>query len=235
MSGALQLTSLDPTLAIRCAVREGQLIIGRASTADLQIDLQHISKAHARIFRRGRMVTVEDLQSTNGTQLNGKPVHGPVAIQVGDRLQLGPVALELEGDGSADRTAGGASRFDIHAQSADEIWNVGGSVSKTTITGEDDPMDELMQGVGAGRLLAVIGLLAAIIGFVLWMSFIFSGMTSASDPFTDIPTLFGVPRPILGFALFGGGGLLMALGSAMSRQARRRRGDAVRPVRQRRA
>ena len=39
---------------------------------------------------------IEDLDSTNGTYLNGGPVEGPTPLGYGDELQVGEVKLRLE-------------------------------------------------------------------------------------------------------------------------------------------
>ena len=49
--------------------------------------------------------------------------------------------------------------------------------------------------------------------------------------FGDARRILGIPQPILGFALFAGGGLLAGIGSGLSRAARRRRGEQVGPLR----
>ncbi len=56
-----------------------------------------VSREHARIFRHGDAVEVEDLGSTNGTLLNGAllPPYRPVSLQDGDQLQLGSLMIEV--------------------------------------------------------------------------------------------------------------------------------------------
>lgn len=79
---------------------------------------------------------------------------------------------------------------------------------------------------GPGRLLMAAGVLVALAGFAVWVSLILSllgGVGSAQappDPFTE--TLWGLPKAPLGFTAFGAGGLLCAVGAALSRATRRR-------------
>lgn len=72
-------------------------VIGRSEAADLVIPHPEVSQRHARIvFQEGRYL-IEDLGSTNGTFLNGKPVGGLQALQEGDEIALGPnVILRFE-------------------------------------------------------------------------------------------------------------------------------------------
>ena len=48
--------------------------IGRKPENDIQIDNPVVSGKHARIFKEGRKVIVEDLESTNGTFVNKKKI-----------------------------------------------------------------------------------------------------------------------------------------------------------------
>ena len=72
-----------------------EMTIGRADGCTVRVDDTFASQLHARMFRRDGRCFVEDLGSTNGTFLNRKPVHGPITIERGDRLQIGNTVLEL--------------------------------------------------------------------------------------------------------------------------------------------
>ena len=64
--------------------------MGRSDGAEIKVDDQFASSAHARIFSRGELMYVEDLGSTNGTYLNGRqirsaePLNGADVIRIGD-------------------------------------------------------------------------------------------------------------------------------------------------------
>lgn len=47
------------------------------------------SSRHARIFREGPVLVIEDLGSTNGTYLNGELITGPQPLHDGDRIRIG--------------------------------------------------------------------------------------------------------------------------------------------------
>jgi pSer/pThr/pTyr-binding forkhead associated (FHA) protein len=72
-----------------------ELTIGRAAGCQVPIDDSYASQLHARLFRRGSELLVEDLGSTNGTFLNRKKLEKPQPIRKGDRLQIGKTVLEL--------------------------------------------------------------------------------------------------------------------------------------------
>jgi pSer/pThr/pTyr-binding forkhead associated (FHA) protein len=51
-----------------------EIIIGRDSGNDVQIDNEAVSREHAKIIRDQNYYLIEDLTSTNGTFVNGKQV-----------------------------------------------------------------------------------------------------------------------------------------------------------------
>jgi len=64
-------------------------IIGRDASCDIQIDERQISRQHAEIAVTPRGYTIRDLDSKNGTFLNGQPVSGePQAIHNGDEIGI---------------------------------------------------------------------------------------------------------------------------------------------------
>ena len=68
--------------------------LGRSAGCDVVVDEDGVSRDHARIVVKGRRATIEDLESRNGTFVNGKRVERQ-ELRDGDRIRLGPVA-ELE-------------------------------------------------------------------------------------------------------------------------------------------
>ena len=64
-------------------------VIGRAPDAQLRILDDGISRQHAIIRVDGESVVVEDLQSRNGTYVNGLRVTTPVLVKEGDKIQVG--------------------------------------------------------------------------------------------------------------------------------------------------
>jgi len=70
--------------------------IGRDVNNAIVIDDQFASSQHAVLTYRGRTWYVEDLNSTNGTFVNGQPVEGVAPVGFGDDLQIGQVRLRLE-------------------------------------------------------------------------------------------------------------------------------------------
>jgi hypothetical protein len=74
----------------------GGLSIGRSKDADVPIDDRYASGIHARLFSREGRHLVEDMNSTNGTQLNGRPLDGEAELVDGDTIQIGDTVFRFE-------------------------------------------------------------------------------------------------------------------------------------------
>lgn len=71
-------------------------VLGRDVNATVLLDDEFVSGRHAALTYRGRAWYLEDLDSTNGSFVNGSPVDGVAPVAFGDELQLGNVRLRLE-------------------------------------------------------------------------------------------------------------------------------------------
>ena len=66
-----------------------RLLIGRAAECDLLVQDGFASRQHALIASNGKKVIVIDLNSTNGTFVNGKNIGPKQTLKDGDILELG--------------------------------------------------------------------------------------------------------------------------------------------------
>lgn len=73
------------------------LTIGRDIDNDLVLDDRRVSRRHSEIRARLGRYTLYDLQSTNGTFVNGRRV-AEVVLQGGDRIQIGGTELVVRED-----------------------------------------------------------------------------------------------------------------------------------------
>lgn len=74
-------------------VKENTLI-GRSKRCQVYIDDPFLSKNHARIFLKDGSFYVEDLESTNGSFLNGRRLSNqPVRIKDSDKLSFGNISF----------------------------------------------------------------------------------------------------------------------------------------------
>lgn len=69
--------------------------VGRSRESDVTLNDGFLSAEHARLLWNGKGWVVEDLGSTNGTRINGKPVSKPAALRTGDMIEFGRVKLKL--------------------------------------------------------------------------------------------------------------------------------------------
>jgi pSer/pThr/pTyr-binding forkhead associated (FHA) protein len=76
--------------------------IGRVDDNSFPIPEGSVSSHHCEVLLRGSDVVIHDLNSTNGTFVNGHQVTGEAVIKPGQILRLGQVEIRLE-DGSAQK------------------------------------------------------------------------------------------------------------------------------------
>ena len=75
---------------------EGGMTIGRSPSSGVLIDDDFVSHMHARVMRRGEFYFISDLGSTNGTQINGRPIDEDRQLRVRDEIQVGETVLRYE-------------------------------------------------------------------------------------------------------------------------------------------
>jgi len=83
---------------------EKPFMIGRSAEADLQIADPLVSSRHARLVSANGTWTVEDLDSSNGTLVNGRNVITR-ALQGEDQVEIGDTVFRLEPDGTKAKPA----------------------------------------------------------------------------------------------------------------------------------
>ncbi len=71
-------------------------VIGRSRGNTVRIPSAEVSRRHCRLRMRDGQVTIEDLDSVNGTFLNGARVVGTEAVGPSDRIEVGPVTFVVE-------------------------------------------------------------------------------------------------------------------------------------------
>ena len=71
------------------------MVVGRGVGVDIQLEDDSVSRRHAvfRLTEKGPVV--EDLDSRNGTRVNGRPITSPSLLSLGDRVALGDSEFEL--------------------------------------------------------------------------------------------------------------------------------------------
>ncbi len=85
----------------RFAFESDQFMVGRESDNQLMLDRSNVSKHHLNFRRANGTVEVLDLESTNGTYVNGRKIVRPRQVRRSDRIYVGDFILMLDGDDPA--------------------------------------------------------------------------------------------------------------------------------------
>ncbi len=84
-------------------LKEGETVVGRGEECNLVLPNVSVSRQHARILVGRQNVTVEDLDSQNGIQVNGK-VTKQQPLKPGDEIQVGRFTLVFLSDAKSDHS-----------------------------------------------------------------------------------------------------------------------------------
>jgi hypothetical protein len=71
------------------------LTIGRKDNNSIVLGDQHVSGNHAKIIVRNETLYIEDLNSTNGTCLNGNKINGRVKLTDKDEIKIGTAVFKI--------------------------------------------------------------------------------------------------------------------------------------------
>lgn len=156
--------SMDGVVIREFTLQKERTTLGRKASNDIQVDNLAVSGEHAVIFTLLNDSFVEDLNSTNGTFVNGKPVRRHL-LQSGDVIELGKHKLKYVNDGKGiggavadyERTMairGTAAKRPAEETGADS--EDGDEVSRATL---NRPPVEANGQSGGGDLLGVIQVL----------------------------------------------------------------------------
>jgi pSer/pThr/pTyr-binding forkhead associated (FHA) protein len=75
---------------------DGEITVGRGGGCALVLaDDHYASTVHARLFRRGNDLFVDDLESRNGTFVNGKRIAATTKLKRNDRVQFGQTVCDI--------------------------------------------------------------------------------------------------------------------------------------------
>jgi hypothetical protein len=80
----------------RLVVGPAGTTMGRSRQCDVMVDDPNVSREHAQIRPRGGSWVLTDLNSTNGSRLNGRRVDHSEVLKPGDEIELGTTVLRFE-------------------------------------------------------------------------------------------------------------------------------------------
>lgn len=152
--------SRDP---IAHELTEELITIGRAPENAIQLDDPSVSSRHAQLHQVGEIFHLQDLDSTNGTRVNGEPVTS-VALRVGDKIRFGKVEACFECELASDAqplpvlAATTAKPAEVSARPAD-FANASPFPKRKS---ERDPVRLAIFAASIAAILAFIGSLLAL-------------------------------------------------------------------------
>ncbi len=76
----------------------GGVTMGRSGEADVSFTDRYASGLHARLYPRGDRYFLEDMNSTNGTLLDGGAVTSDAEVRDGSMIEIGDTAFRFEMD-----------------------------------------------------------------------------------------------------------------------------------------
>jgi len=77
-------------------------VMGRRRDCDLRIPLEAVSRRHCRLFTEKDILKIRDLNSRNGTIVNGQTVEESL-VKPGDKLTVGPLTFVMQVNGKPDK------------------------------------------------------------------------------------------------------------------------------------
>ncbi|MDY3248927.1 MAG: FHA domain-containing protein, partial [Candidatus Choladocola sp.] len=79
-------------------LEDGSYLVGRAEACRIRLPFPDVSERHALIAVSGESAVIEDLNSANGTFVNGAAVEGPVKLDDSMVVQIGTTLMRVSGD-----------------------------------------------------------------------------------------------------------------------------------------
>ncbi len=90
-----QIKLKDRVLENFAVFEEEKLIVGRSRSADISIDNDSVSRHHVSLEMRHDRYMLTDLDSKNGTFVNGDQISGTVTVKPTDYIQIGKFQLAM--------------------------------------------------------------------------------------------------------------------------------------------
>lgn len=136
--------------------------VGRVEDNTFQIAEQSVSSHHCEILLKGNDVVIKDLNSTNGTFINGERV-AEATLKPGQTLRLGQIELKLDGPAPAGKKQLDATMVIPQGVKRDEIGTAlhqGKLGDKAGFQKKSNKLNTIFF-VGGGIVLLIIILLIA--------------------------------------------------------------------------
>jgi transcriptional regulator with GAF, ATPase, and Fis domain len=145
-----------PKRGVRLTV-DGPILVGRSSSATLQLIDGKVSREHCRITVDGDgRLAIEDLGSQNGIFVNGARVEGRAALRPGDELAIGDSLFLVDPDFAVLAARFGDATLVVSGGAGD-----GEALGLSNVTGAVEPSRADESGAGLWKLAGLASALAA--------------------------------------------------------------------------
>ncbi|MDO5553697.1 MAG: SpoIIE family protein phosphatase [Planctomycetia bacterium] len=115
----------------RIPLTQDATVLGRHPYCEVTLNNALVSREHSRVIREGNSCFVEDLQSRNGTFLNGKMIKQRVLLRDGDHLNIGEYEFIFHTESPAPRET---LHFNTGTKEHSFVLNESGSSEGLNIT-----------------------------------------------------------------------------------------------------
>jgi predicted component of type VI protein secretion system len=119
-------------------LKSDKTTIGRVEDNSFQLAVGSVSSHHAEILLQGNEVVVRDLNSTNGTFINGQQVTKEAVLKPGQTLRLGQVEMRLEN--------GAPSSASAPATNPEPVAPIKKPLASTMVISKGVSLEQLEQG-----------------------------------------------------------------------------------------
>ena len=151
---------------LTCELKADKTTVGRLEDNAFQIPEPSVSSHHCELTHRGTDLLVKDLNSTNGTFINGEKVGGEAVLKPGQILRLGQVELRLE-SGAAAAAASAASKkplektmvIGIKAQDLDQGARPVNFETNAAFSKKSNKANKIFIGIGIALGILIIAFL----------------------------------------------------------------------------
>ena len=136
----LELTTLEGGCREVRPLGEGTWMIGRGASCKIHFESPSVSERHAILTVRGDSVILEDLNSANGTYVNGELLERAVALDGSMVVQIGECMLRVSSDESS-------AEEDGSCEAEEEVFEDSHEAAPQADEAKDDPFRELRRSV----------------------------------------------------------------------------------------
>lgn len=166
-------------------ITEDPILVGRGSHCSLILDDDSVSSTHAEFIRRTGISYVKDLNSTNGTLINGVPINRESALNTGDTIQIGGTFLSYaDGTLRVHPTQIPQTEISVRTRLADEtlqLSSVTSSIPAPAQNPENAYVGRALSGWTNGLLWGSFALISALVISLVFTLVFFQRFTNSRN------------------------------------------------------